>query len=170
MPAQPQEQIVPVGDRSILLHEIGAGSVVLMLHGGGPGANGLSNYSRAVEDLATRFRVLVPDMRAIGPRPRGWIRTTSSATSPESMVGLLDALGIETAHVVGKIVLEGLEPHMSSDRKWLPIVIAVPVGMTVAGAVFLYCVLSTWAQDARDCTGRATPICARPDAVMTGSE
>jgi pimeloyl-ACP methyl ester carboxylesterase len=33
-----------------------------MLHGGGPGASGMSNYVRNVGALAKRFRVLVPDM------------------------------------------------------------------------------------------------------------
>src|SRR5436309_14505101 len=34
----------------------GSGRPVVLLHGGGPGASGLSNYSRNIDALAQRFR------------------------------------------------------------------------------------------------------------------
>ena len=46
-PAQPRS--VAVGPRQIHLNEFGSGPAVLMLHGGGPGASGLSNYSRNIQ-------------------------------------------------------------------------------------------------------------------------
>lgn len=51
-----------VGEKSIRVHEFGAGPALLMLHGGGAGANGLSNYGKNIDTLATRFRVIVADM------------------------------------------------------------------------------------------------------------
>jgi 4,5:9,10-diseco-3-hydroxy-5,9,17-trioxoandrosta-1(10),2-diene-4-oate hydrolase len=97
---QPTVRTVQVGSRQIHLNEFGAGPAVLMLHGGGPGASGLSNYSRNLEALAQRFRVLVPDLpgygkssKSVGDDPFGDIAGT--------MAGLLDVLDIACAHVVG---------------------------------------------------------------------
>lgn len=57
---------VEFDNRKIFLSEIGEGFPVLLLHGGGAGATGLSNYSKNIEALAKHFRVLVPDMQGYG--------------------------------------------------------------------------------------------------------
>lgn len=59
-------QTVKFGDRQIFLNEQGEGFPILMLHGGGPGASGLSNYSKNIDALAEKYRVLVPDMQGYG--------------------------------------------------------------------------------------------------------
>src|SRR5262245_55043967 len=64
-------RIVRVGERQVHVAELGSGPAVLMLHGGGPGASGLSNYSRNVEALARHFRVLVPDLPGYGRSSKG---------------------------------------------------------------------------------------------------
>ena len=66
-----QTRTVAVGHRLIHLHEFGAGPALLMLHGGGPGASGLSNYVRNVDALARHFRVLVPDLPGYGKSSKG---------------------------------------------------------------------------------------------------
>ena len=101
MPDRGQERDVAVGQRTIRLHEFGAGSAVLMLHGGGPGANGLSNYSRNIEALAQRYHVLVPDMPGYGASTKGLDQADVFGDLAQTMLGLLDALGIERAHVIG---------------------------------------------------------------------
>jgi len=98
---QPTVRTVAVGDRQIHLTELGAGSAVLLLHGGGPGASGLSNYSRNVQALATRFRVLVPDMPGYGRSTKTVDTADPFGSLASAMLGLLDALDIERAHVVG---------------------------------------------------------------------
>lgn len=92
---------VRVGSRRIHLSEIGDGYPVLMLHGGGPGASGLSNYTRNIEALARHFRVLVPDMPGYGQSSKGVDRSDPFGDLAQSMLGLLDALKIDAAHVVG---------------------------------------------------------------------
>ena len=42
-----------------------------LLHGGGPGASGVSNYSRNIDALAQHFRVIVPDMPGYGRSAKG---------------------------------------------------------------------------------------------------
>ena len=90
-----------VGERQIHLAELGAGPPVLMLHGGGPGASGLSNYARNVEALARHVRVLVPDLPGYGRSSKGVNADDPFGDLATTMLGLLDALDIPRAHVVG---------------------------------------------------------------------
>lgn len=79
------------------LHDVGEGPAVLLLHGAGAGATGLSNFSANISALAHRFRVIAPDMP-------GWGRSDRITASPDpvaTIVGILDALGIERAALVG---------------------------------------------------------------------
>jgi 4,5:9,10-diseco-3-hydroxy-5,9,17-trioxoandrosta-1(10),2-diene-4-oate hydrolase len=105
MNAQATTQIatrtVQAGERQIHLAEVGAGPAVLMLHGGGPGASGLSNYSRNVEALARHCRVLVPDLPGYGRSSKGVNADDPFGDLAATMLGLLDALDIPRAHVVG---------------------------------------------------------------------
>lgn len=92
---------VQVGNRSIQLSEAGEGPPVLMLHGGGPGASGVSNYTRNIGALARHFRVLVPDMPGYGQSSKGIARDDPFGDLAGSMAGLLDALGLGSAHLIG---------------------------------------------------------------------
>lgn len=92
---------VSVGRRQIFLSEIGEGYPLLMLHGGGAGASGLSNYSRNIEALSHQFRVLVVDMPGYGQSTKGVDRSDPFGDLAKTMLGLLDALQIKSAHVVG---------------------------------------------------------------------
>jgi len=100
-PASPTARTVALGNRQIHLHEFGAGPPVLMLHGGGPGASGLSNYARNIDALASRFRVLVPDLPGYGGSSKGVNSEDPFGDLAAAMLALLDALGIDRAHVVG---------------------------------------------------------------------
>lgn len=101
IPSQPTCREVSLGARRIWLAELGTGPAVLMLHGGGPGASGLSNYARNVQALARHFRVLVPDMPGYGRSSKDINAADPFGDIASAMVGLLDALDIPSAHVVG---------------------------------------------------------------------
>lgn len=82
-------------------HDVGRGPPLLLIHGSGPGVSAWANWRLNLPALAERFRVVAPDMVGFGftDRPAGisygmdtWVRHA---------VGVLDALGIERAHVVG---------------------------------------------------------------------
>ena len=49
------ENTVTVAGKPIFVAETGSGLAVIMLHGGGPGASGVSNYSRNIDALAQQF-------------------------------------------------------------------------------------------------------------------
>jgi 4,5:9,10-diseco-3-hydroxy-5,9,17-trioxoandrosta-1(10),2-diene-4-oate hydrolase len=72
-----------------------------MLHGGGPGATGMSNFSRNIPTLAGRFRVIAPDMPGYGRSSKGLDRKDPFGELARAMLGLLDSLGVEKAHVLG---------------------------------------------------------------------
>lgn len=96
-----QSRLVNVGQRVIHVSEAGAGYPVILLHGGGPGASGVSNYSKNIEALARHFRVLVPDMPGYGQSTKGVDRDDPFGDLANGILGLMDALKIEKAHLVG---------------------------------------------------------------------
>lgn len=111
-----QSRLVQVGQRSIHLSECGSGHPVLMLHGGGPGASGLSNFSRNIAALSQSYRVLVVDMPGYGKSTKGVRRADPFGDLAESMLGLLDVLKIERAHVVGNSYGGACGLRMALDR------------------------------------------------------
>lgn len=114
---QPLTRTVDVGARHIHLAEFGAGVPVLMLHGGGPGASGVSNYSRNVDALAAAgFRVLVPDMPGYGQSSKDIDAGDPFGNLATAMHALLDALDIPRAHVVGNSLGGACALRMALDR------------------------------------------------------
>jgi pimeloyl-ACP methyl ester carboxylesterase len=94
-------RLIVVGQRQIYLTEAGKGYPVILLHGGGPGASGLSNYSKNISALAQHFHVLVPDMPGYGASTKGLNRADPFGDLAGGILGLMDVLRIERAHVIG---------------------------------------------------------------------
>src|SRR5271165_7464523 len=95
------ENTVTVAGKTIFVAETGSDPAVVMLHGGGPGASGVSNYSRNIDALAQDFRVIVPDMPGYGRSAKGVDRSDPFGYLADHIRGMLDGLGIERAHLVG---------------------------------------------------------------------
>ena len=95
------ERTVTVNGKPIFFAECGTGPAVVMLHGGGPGASGVSNYSRNIDALAKDFRVIVPDMPGYGRSAKGVDHQDPFGYLADAIRGLLDELRIETAHLIG---------------------------------------------------------------------
>jgi 4,5:9,10-diseco-3-hydroxy-5,9,17-trioxoandrosta-1(10),2-diene-4-oate hydrolase len=92
---------ITVGTRQLHLEEAGTGAPVLLLHGGGAGASGMSNYSRNVAALSRHFRVLIPDMPGYGQSTKGIDQSDPFGDLAGSLLDLLEQVGVERAHVVG---------------------------------------------------------------------
>jgi 4,5:9,10-diseco-3-hydroxy-5,9,17-trioxoandrosta-1(10),2-diene-4-oate hydrolase len=95
------EQTVKVAGKPIFVAEAGNGLPVVMLHGGGPGAAGVSNYSRNIDSLAEHFRVIVPDLPGYGRSAKGVDQSDPFGYLADMIRGLLDELGVGTACLVG---------------------------------------------------------------------
>ena len=96
-----REQTVNVAGKPIFFAEAGSGPAAIMLHGGGPGASGVSNYSRNIDALAEQHRVVVPDMPGYGRSAKGVDQSDPFGYLANMIRGLLDELGLATAHLIG---------------------------------------------------------------------
>ncbi|MFJ6088303.1 alpha/beta fold hydrolase [Streptomyces sp. NPDC092369] len=96
-----QETTYDVDGKKIFVAETGDGPPVVMLHGGGPGASGVSNYTRNIAELAERYRVIVPDMPGYGRSSKGVDSADPVGYLSRHIRGLLDELGLDKAHLVG---------------------------------------------------------------------
>lgn len=117
------ESTVRVGARDIFLTEItGAANPaeatpLVLLHGGGPGATGASNYARNADALAAAgHRVLVPDMPGYGRSSKELDHADPFGDLAIFVRGLLDALDVEKAHVVGNSYGGAAALRLALDR------------------------------------------------------
>ncbi|MBS0445237.1 MAG: alpha/beta fold hydrolase [Proteobacteria bacterium] len=94
----------------------GSGRPILLLHGSGPGATGMSNWTLAMDELARDYDVLVPDLVGYGqsahpdPSPQGmrrWMRVWV-----DQLIGLLDRLDIARTHLVGNSLGGAIALHL----------------------------------------------------------
>ena len=95
------ERSIAVAGKPIFVAESGSGPAVVMLHGGGPGASGVSNYSRNIDALAQQYRVIVPDMPGYGRSAKGVDHSDPFGYLADVIRGLLDELGLASANLVG---------------------------------------------------------------------
>jgi 4,5:9,10-diseco-3-hydroxy-5,9,17-trioxoandrosta-1(10),2-diene-4-oate hydrolase len=96
-----QESLLDVAGKKIFVAETGDGPPVLLLHGGGPGASGISNYHRNIAELATEYRVIVPDLPGYGRSTKGIDAADPFGYLADAIRALLDELGLDKAHFVG---------------------------------------------------------------------
>lgn len=92
---------VATADFTIHYNEAGPvdAPVIVLIHGGGPGATGWSNYNPNIEALASAgFRVIAPDLPGWGDSSEvDW----ATYDQVDAVCQLLDTLGIEKAAFVG---------------------------------------------------------------------
>lgn len=81
--------------------EAGEGPAVVLIHGSGPGVTAYANWRLVLPALADRFHVLAPDMVGFGFTDRPDNVTYGVDTWADQVVGLLDALDIGQASIVG---------------------------------------------------------------------
>jgi 4,5:9,10-diseco-3-hydroxy-5,9,17-trioxoandrosta-1(10),2-diene-4-oate hydrolase len=77
------------------------GTPVVMLHGGGPGASGMSNFGRNLPAFAERFRTLVVDQPGFGKSDKPPVTANYFRFAAQALAGLLDEVGIQRVHLVG---------------------------------------------------------------------
>src|SRR6266571_5049275 len=77
------------------------GVPVVLLHGGGPGASGASNFRKNLPVFAEHFRTLVVDQPGYGKSDKPEVQGNYFTFAAEALKDLLDELGIDQAHLVG---------------------------------------------------------------------
>ena len=94
-------QRVMAGGIATNFHDEGAGSAVLLIHGSGPGVSAWANWRLAIPELSKSHRVIAPDMAGFGYSDRPAGVSYKLETWVAQALGLMDALDIPKAHIVG---------------------------------------------------------------------
>ena len=81
--------------------EAGQGPPVVMLHGGGPGASGMSNFGQNLPAFAEHFRTLVVDQPGYGKSDKPQVQGNYFTFAATALNDLLDELGLDRVHLVG---------------------------------------------------------------------
>lgn len=104
-PAKPTSpevgQEIVAGGYVTNLHDHGDGSPVMLIHGSGPGVTAWANWRLLMPVLASRRRVIAPDMFGFGYSERPPQADYRRDAWVEHAVGVLDALDIERADLIG---------------------------------------------------------------------
>ena len=99
--AESTSKTVEVDGLTIHYHDVGSGHPVILLHGGGPGANGWSNYNRNIDALAARYRLLVVDMPGYGKSSKTDMLADPFGLRAKALLAFADTLGLERPHLIG---------------------------------------------------------------------
>ncbi|TCN51243.1 4,5:9,10-diseco-3-hydroxy-5,9,17-trioxoandrosta-1(10),2-diene-4-oate hydrolase [Rhodococcus sp. SMB37] len=104
-------------DLRLHYHEAGVGNdtTIVLLHGGGPGASGWSNFSRNIPVLAEKFHVICVDQPGYGKSDKPTEHPQYFVHSSTALKDLLDHLGIERAHLLGNSLGGGAAVRFALD-------------------------------------------------------
>lgn len=110
----PDVRTVETSECVVSYRDMGTGPVLLLLHGGGPGATGWGNFGGNAAGLHEHFRVIIPDHPGFGAskiiKDSGTAYRNLSALAMSEMLG---ALNIDCAHVVGNSMGGGVTLTMA---------------------------------------------------------
>ncbi|MGI5472700.1 4,5:9,10-diseco-3-hydroxy-5,9,17-trioxoandrosta-1(10),2-diene-4-oate hydrolase [Streptomyces sp. CA-132043] len=90
--------------------------VVIMLHGGGPGASGWSNFGANLPVFARTFRTLLVDQPCFGRSAKPEPDRDYFSYSAGAVAALMDELGIERAHFIGNSLGGGTSVRMALNH------------------------------------------------------
>ena len=115
-PSTLQERVIRVGSRELFVATTGSGPALVLLHGGGPGASGVANWTRNIAPLAEHFTLVIPDLPGYGRSSKDLDQSDPFGDLAYAVRGLLDALDIERAHLVGNSYGGGAALRLALDR------------------------------------------------------
>jgi 4,5:9,10-diseco-3-hydroxy-5,9,17-trioxoandrosta-1(10),2-diene-4-oate hydrolase len=93
--------LAQLDDLRVHYNEAGEGDVLVMLHGGGPGATGWSNFKQNLPAFASKFRVLLVDQPQFGLSDKPDTKEQFNVFAARAVRDLLDELDIPRAHFLG---------------------------------------------------------------------
>lgn len=120
-----------IGAAGLHYEEQGSGEVLVLLHGSGPGVSGASNFAANLPVFAQHFRTVMLDLPGFGASPElEWTKPYAEHAA-ESVVALLDELGVEKAHVLGNSMggWVGLEMAHAAPERVDKLVLMGPGGL-----------------------------------------
>lgn len=108
----PQDSFLKIGDQLVHIEQAGKGEPVILLHGFGASTYSWRNVMPA---LAARFHVIAIDLNGFGytQRPRAFESYTREGQE-DLVLRVMDALGIESSHLMGHSYGGGLSLFIAS--------------------------------------------------------
>jgi pimeloyl-ACP methyl ester carboxylesterase len=89
--------------------------VLVLLHGGGPGASGSSNFHGNIDALSKRFRLIIPDLPGFGESDKKAFEGDYWKLAASCVDSLLEELGIASAHFIGNSLGGGTTLRLALD-------------------------------------------------------
>ena len=116
MTPEATRKVVEVNGYDLAYHDVGDGPAVVFLHGSGPGVTGWANFGANLPELQG-IRAIVVDQVGFGAsaRPEVYERNYLEI-SKDAVVGLLDALGLETVGIVGNSMGADVATRLTLDH------------------------------------------------------
>ncbi|MBP2478094.1 4,5:9,10-diseco-3-hydroxy-5,9,17-trioxoandrosta-1(10),2-diene-4-oate hydrolase [Crossiella equi] len=107
-----------VGGLRLHYHEAGPadGPALVLLHGGGPGASAWSNFGRNLPEFAKTYRTIMVDQPGFGHSDKPEVQGHYFTFSANALLGLLDHLGVERAHLLGNSLGGGTAVRFALDH------------------------------------------------------
>jgi 4,5:9,10-diseco-3-hydroxy-5,9,17-trioxoandrosta-1(10),2-diene-4-oate hydrolase len=107
---------VEVGGLTLHYNEAGeSDSVLIALHGSGPGASGWSNFKGNLPALAAHFRTLLVDLPGFGESDKPRISEAAYGFAARAVRNLMDDLGIQRADFLGNSYGGGAATRFALD-------------------------------------------------------
>lgn len=129
----PDDRFITIDGSEVYVERWGEGEAVVLVHGFGGSSH---NWSRVAESLSDRYWLVAPDLRGFGWSERPDQRQEYSFENQvKTVLGVLDALEIERAHVVGHSYGGGVALWLAS-RYPERVRSLVLVGSTLPGTEF----------------------------------
>lgn len=104
------------GIRTNCLEAGSGGANVVLIHGSGPGVTSYANWRNVLPALGEHFRVVAPDMVGFGYSDRPADVRYGLDTWADQTLGVMDALGIEKAHLVGNSFGGGIALRLATQH------------------------------------------------------
>ncbi|MDP9057267.1 MAG: alpha/beta fold hydrolase [Pseudomonadota bacterium] len=106
-------RLIETKDFRIQINEAGEGHPIFMIHGGGPGATGWSNFSPNFETLSRSYRCILVTMPGWGESSPQTVQTGRDGV--EALKQLSEAMGIEKAAYVGNSMGAGASLRFTAE-------------------------------------------------------
>lgn len=94
-------KFVQAGNIRLHYNEAGSGEAVIMLHGGGPGATGWSNFAKNIGPFSEKYRTFLVDQPGFGESDALVTSEDRDLVHARAIKDMLDSLGIDKAHLLG---------------------------------------------------------------------
>ncbi|MBJ3807537.1 alpha/beta fold hydrolase [Streptomyces flavofungini] len=107
--------------------------VLVMLHGGGPGASAWGAFGGLLPVFAGRFRTLLVDLPGFGRSDKPELDKDVFSFGAEAVAGLLAGLGVEKAHFAGVSLGGGVAVRVALDRPEMVdrLLLTAPAGLSL---------------------------------------